>query len=329
MSLTHSLRREAEPYAKRLERLPRSSKHTHSSLNIRDRPSPNNFLANALNQTFQLNSTSATSRVPTTPLSFDAMPPVSDVVISPTMKPRYSDIGVQKNLNFTRNTSTIPPSEDLSSCIIQLQAENHELRAQVESRRRECEREREAYRESLDGIHRWYNSLGPQPPGPSNFAPHPPQESSMHPRWRNRGITADNRFQSMGIQELDSPPNEPVPLLTPSSSESVSASHRRTSTEPRSVRIRSRGDSQGSQVQPYFGPQQHGRRRGPTEPTNRRRQGGKLRRSPSLGGSGKMIGSPAPPNSTSTTIEAGVSNTFPTTDATVAHDHDKVNNQGW
>jgi hypothetical protein len=318
VSLTHSLRREAEPYAKRLERLPRSSKRTLSPLNVRDRPSPNNFLANALNQTFQLNGTSAASRVPTTPLSFDEIPPVSNAIISPTVKPRYMDIGVQKNLNFTRNTSTIPPSEDLSSCIIKLQAENHDLRAQVESWKRECE----ACRESLDGIHRWYNSSGSHPPGPSNFTPHLPQESSMHPRWRNRGITTDNRFQSMQIQEPDSP-DEPIPLLTPSSSESI---HGRTPTEARSVRMRSRGDIQGSQGQPYFEPQQHGRRRGPAEPTNRRRQGGKLRGSPSLDGSGKVIGSPASPNS-STTIEAGFSDTFPMTDATVAQDHDKVNDQ--
>ena len=324
MSLTHSLRREAEPYASRLERLPRFFKRTHSPFSYDVRPSANNFLANALNQTFQLNNTSAASHVSIKPLSFDAIPPVDTAVINPTTKPHYRDIGVQKNLNFTRHTSTIPPPEDPSSCIIKLQAENRDLRAEVETWKRDCE----AYRESFDGvINRWYNSSGSHPPpppsGPSNFISHPPQEFSVHPRWRTRNMN-DNRFQSMEVQEPDFPPIE---TLTPSSSEGASASHRRTPVEPRGFRTRIRRDVQGSQIQPYSGPQQYGRRRGPSELTNGRRQRDKLR-GPSGVGGGRVIGSPAPPNSPAP-VEAGVSNTLPTTDATVAQDHDKANDQGW
>lgn len=330
MSLTHSLRQEAEPYAKRLERLPRSSKRTHSSLIVRDRPSQSNFLANALNQTFQLNSTSATSRVPTTPLSSDAITPVSSSVINPNVKSRYRDIGVQKNPNFTRNTSLVPPSEDMSSCIIKLQAENGDLRAEVERCNRECE----VYRENLDEITRLYNPSGshaspPPASGPSNLNPNPRQEFSTHPRWRMRNIITDDRSRSMVVREPDHPPIETLPLLTPSSPESVSVYHRRgTPMEPHSFSMRTHTDVQGSQVEPYFWAQQHGRRRGPAGPMNGRRQRGKLRGPPSLGRSGNVTSNPAPPNSTALG-EAAVSSALLITDTAIAQDHDTVNDKGW
>lgn len=321
MSLTHSLRQEAEPYARRLERL---SKRTHSSLDDQN-PPPNNLLAHALNQTFQFNSTSAPSHVPTTSLSFDTISPVGNPVTSPTVKPQYRDFGVQKNINFTRNTTTSQPSEDLSSCIMRLEAENRDLQGQVEKHKRESE----GYRGSLDEIKRWYNSSGPHhhlrpppPSGSSNFTAHPPQEFSTHPRWRSRNPISNSQVHSMDVQESDHPPIE---TLSPSSSESVSASpHRRTPMESCSFKMRARGDAQGSQIKPYPGAQQHGRRRGPTEPMNGRRRRGKLRGPPSFGRSGKLAGSPAPPNS-SATVEAGVPGTSPRIDATAVHD--KVNDE--
>lgn len=329
MSLTHSLRQEAEPYAKRLERLPRSSKRTHSSSIVRDRPSQDNFLANALNQTFQLNSTSAASHVPTTPLSSDAITAVSSSVINPNVKPRYRDIGVQKNPNFTRNTSLVPPSEDLSSCIIKLQAENSDLRAEVERCNRECD----VYRERLDEITTLYTPSGPHAPppasGPSNLNPNPRQEFSTHPRWRMRNIVTDDRSRSMVIREPDHPPIETLPLLTPSSPENISLSHRwPTPAEPHSFRMRAQTDVQGSQVEPYFGAQQHGQRRGPAGPMNGRKKKGKLRGPPSLDRSENMSGNPAPPNS-SPFGEAAASSALLMTDTAVAQDHDLVNDRGW
>ena len=316
MSLTPSLRREAEPYARRLERLPPPSKLTRSSLNVRNHPPPSNFLANALNQTFQLNST--TAHVPTTPLFIDAIPPVTNPVVSPTVKPQYRDFGVQKNLNFTRNTSTIESSENLSSCIIKLEAENRDLRAQAEKYKHDCE----VSRESLDEINRLYDSGHHHlpPSGPSNFTSHPPMEFSVHPRWRTRNIVTDNQLQSTDLEKLDFPPIETLPLLTPSSPESDSASHRRrTPMAPRGLRMRGHGNAPGDQVQPYVGLQQHRRRRGPSDPTNGRRQRGGVQGPPSLDRGGRLVGSPAPPNSASATSEAGVSGTLPTIDA----DHDK------
>ena len=327
MSLTHSLRREAEPYAKQLERLSRSSKCTDSSLNVRDRPAPNNPLANALNQTFQFNSTSATSRVPTTPRTFlDATPPVSNAVANSTVKPQHRDVGVQKSINFTRNSSTALPSGDASSCIVRLEAENRELRNRAEVYKRECE----GYRESLDEIHRRYSSSRshhhplPLTSGPSNLASHSPQELSTHPRWRTRGIS-DNQFQSMDIQEPDHPPIETLPLPTPSSPESVSPSaRRRTPTESRSLKMKARG-TPGSQVQPYSRPPQYSRKR---DRANARRHGNKPGGPPSLDQGGNVIGSPAPPNSSTATVETEDSSTSPSASAAVAQDHNKANSQG-
>lgn len=289
MSLTPSLQREAEPYATRLERPPPPSKHTYSPLNVRDLPSQNNFLANALNQTFRLNSTTAASHVhvPTTPLFVDATSPVSNAVISPTVKPQYRNFGVQKNLNFTRHTSsTVGPSEDLSSCIMRLEAEKRDLQAQAEKYKHECE----VYQESLSEINRMYNSPGhryhpPLSSGPSNFIPHPPLEFSIHPRWRTR-ITTDSRIHPVVLEELDFPPIEALPLPTPSSPESTS--HRR-------------------------------RRRGPSDPTNGRRQGGNPQGLPFLDRSERLIRNTAPPNPAATG-EAGVSSTSPTITVDVGHD---------
>lgn len=326
MSLSHSLRREAEPYASRLERLSPSSKRTHP-VNVRNPPPSNNFLANALNQTFQINSTSAASHVPTTPLSVDSVRPVGNAIISPTVKSQYKDFGVQKNLNFTRNT-TVQPSEDLSSCIMRLEAENRDLRAQVETHKQECE----VLRETLRELNRQYNPHHhhhppPPPGGPSNFDPHPPSEFATHPRWRMRNIMIDSRFQFTDVQEPEHPPIETLPVYTHASPDSMSTSpHWRTPIEARDLKMRARGDGQSSRTQPYPGPQQHGQRRGPAELTNGRRRRGKLR-GPPFGRIEKPIGSPAPPNS-SATVEAGDSGTSPRIDAAVAQDHDKTHDKG-
>lgn len=329
MSLTHSLHREAEPYAERLQRLPRSPKRIHSSFNIRNRSSPN-ILANALNQTFQLNSTSAASHVHTPPRSSDAIPSVSKGITNPTLKPQYKDIGVQKNLNFTRSTSNMQPSEDVSSCIMKLEAENRELRAQAETHKRE----REAYRDNLDELKKRYSSSGshrhplPSSSGPSNFIPYPPQEFSTHPKWRTRHITTDNRYHPMDVQEPEYPPIETL-LLTPSPPESISPSTcGRTPTEPRGHRMKARGgDAQGSQVSPYYEARQHGRRRAPAEMVNGRRRRGKLGGPSSSSHSEKSVGSSGPPNS-SASAEAGVSGTLPRTDGTVTQANDNANDQG-
>lgn len=329
MSLTHSLRREAEPHLRRLERLPRSFKRIRPPLIIPNQQSPN-ILANALNQTFQFNSTSATSHVPTTPRSFDAVPPVNNAVVSPTVRPQYRDIGVQKNLNFTRNTCTTQPSGDFSSCIVSLERENRDLRVQVETFRRDYD----ACRESLDEINRRYRgpsgSHHPPPPpnGPSGFTPYPTQGFSAHPRWRKRNLRTERQFQPMEVQEPEYPPIETLTLPTPPSPERVSPSaHRRTPTELRSLRMRGRDDPLGSQGQPYFKPQHHGRRRGLSEP-NGRRQRGKLVGPPFSSRSGRVVESSVAPSS-STTVDAEVSGNSPTTDAAATQGHDKANDPGW
>ena len=270
-----------------------------------------------MNQTFQFNNTTAASHVPTTPLFIDALPSVSNAVISLTDKSRHRDVGVQKNLNFTRHTPTIRPSEDPSSCITRLEAENRDLRGQAETYKRECE----GLRESLGEIKRRYNPSGHHhhPPtlgGPSNFTSHPPPEFSVHPRWRTRNIVADNQLQATDLEEPDYPPIETLPLLTPSSRESLSPSRRRrTPTAPRSF-----GKAAGSQVQPYFGPQQQRRRRGPSDPTNGRRVRDRYQKLGSLELNGRLGGGPVASSST-TTGEAEASGTSSTIDV----DHDK----GW
>lgn len=119
----------------------------------------------------------------------------------------------------------------------------------------------------------------------------------------------------MDVQESDYPPIETLPLVTASSPEGISASTGwRTSTEPRSLRMRASRE-----------PQQHDRRRGPAEPTNGRRSG-KLRGPSSFNRSEKPIASPILLDS-SATVEAGVSGTSPTIDAAVAQDHDKIHDE--
>jgi len=135
-------------------------------------------------------------------------------------------------------------------------------------------------------------------------------------------------------QEPDYPPIETLPLPTPSSPESVSATgRRRTPAEPRGHRMR--GNSQGGLVQPYPNPQRRGQRRGPPELTNGRRQREREREGDSWewererergrgrGRSGRIIWSPAP--SSSFAVQAEVSNTSPRADAAAVRDHDQVN----
>ena len=284
MSLTPSLRREAEPYAERLERPSSSSKRAHFPFDARDHLPSDNILANALNQTFQLNSTTTTSHVSTTTVFIDATPPVNPIV-----KPKYREAGVQKNLNFTRHTSTTQPSEDPSSCIMRLEAENRDLRAQAEAQKHNCER----YRESLEEIQRRYDFSGHHLAAPANFASQPPVDFSAHPRWRMRG---ENQLQSTDLEQSDNATMETLPLPTPSSPESGSPTHRRrTLTAPRSFGMRSRGDHAPSS-QPYMRSQHHRRRRGASHPVNGKKPRGGLQGSHSFDHSERLTEGPAQTN---------------------------------
>ncbi|KAG9318701.1 hypothetical protein JVU11DRAFT_797 [Chiua virens] len=224
------------------------------------------------------------------------------------MENRYRHVGVQKNLNFTRHTLTDQSSQDPFSCIMRLQTENRDLRADVETYKHKCAK----YQENLRELDRWYprQRLFLAPPsssnGPSASVPYPNPELANHPKWRMRNPMPEHRSRPADAQEPDFPPIEFLPLCTPSSSESTSTVPRRRTPEPSSHRVKTRGDVPGSKVQPYGTPQR-GRRRGYTEPTNGRRHRD-FPRGPASVDRREPAGDPIPSNSL-VTIEPEASGT--------------------